>query len=126
MPQEIRQPQLSPHLIFKVELQTRRLTVMYCIGMSSTTSPLDQFLEQLAQGAQVGERVPTIRELMRRFQVSQAAVQEAFRIMKARGLIDSQVGRGTFFRTSGAAAAAGPLRQGGTAGMTNLPRLRSA
>lgn len=113
-------------LILEVEVQSRPSTVMYCIGMSSTTSQLDQFLEQLAQGAQVGERLPTIRELMRRFQVSQAAVQEAFRIMKSRGLIDSQVGRGTFFRTTGAAAAAGPLRQGGTASMTNLPRPRSA
>ena len=78
---------------------------MYCIGMSSSAIALDQFLEQLSRGAKAGERLPTIRELMRRFGVSQMVVQRTFRLMKSRGLIDAQVGRGTFFRVEGSAAA---------------------
>jgi hypothetical protein len=104
----------------------RDAAVMYCIGMSSSTIELDQFLEQLARGAQAGERLPTIRELMRRFEVSQTVVQRAFRLMKSRGLIDSQVGRGTFFRAEGAAAAASPQRLGDTGAAGAVPRPRSA
>lgn len=99
---------------------------MYCIGMSSSAIELDQFLEQLARGAQAGERLPTIRELMRRFEVSQTVVQRAFRLMKSRGLIDSQVGRGTFFRAEGAATAASLRRLGDTGNAGSVPRPRSA
>jgi len=38
---------------------------------------------------------------MRRFGVSQAVVQHALGNLKTRGLIDSQVGRGTFFKSEG-------------------------
>ena len=72
--------------------------------MSHPSSDLEQFLEQLAQEARSGERLPTIRELMRRFGVSQALVQRAFDSLKARGLIGSEVGRGTFFRGDGPAS----------------------
>ena len=72
--------------------------------MSHPSSDLEQFLEQLAQEAKSGERLPTIRELMRRFGVSQALVQRAFDSLKARGLIGSEVGRGTFFRGDGPAS----------------------
>lgn len=99
---------------------------MYCIGMPSSTIELDQFLEQLARGAQAGERLPTIRELMRRFEVSQTVVERAFRLMKSRGLIDSQVGRGTFFRAEGAAAAASLRRPGDTSHAGPVPRTGSA
>ena len=47
-------------------------------------------------------RLPTIRELMKRFGASQMLVQRAFQGLKDRGLIDSQVGRGTYFRGAGA------------------------
>lgn len=85
--------------------------------MSHPSSDLEQFLEQLAQEARSGERLPTIRELMRRFGVSQALVQRAFDSLKARGLIGSEVGRGTFFRgdgpaSSSSASAASPVRSG--------------
>ncbi len=92
--------------------------------MSSSTLELDQFLEQLARAAQAGDRLPTIRELMQRFRVSQAIVQRAFRLMKSRGLIDSQVGRGTFFRGAGAVAVddAPVLGDAGQAGTARRPR----
>ncbi|KQO14959.1 GntR family transcriptional regulator [Acidovorax sp. Leaf76] len=84
--------------------------VVYCIDImrSTASSPpdLDQFLDQLAHKAQPGERLPTIRELMKRFGASQMLVQRAFQGLKDRGLIDSQVGRGTYFRGTGAHRAA--------------------
>jgi DNA-binding LacI/PurR family transcriptional regulator len=69
--------------------------------MRSPTHDLEQFLDELARDARPGDRFPTIRELMRRFGASQMLVQRALESMKLRGLIDSQVGRGTFFRGGG-------------------------
>lgn len=69
---------------------------------SSSPPDLEQFLEQLAHEAHPGDRLPTIRELMKRFGTSQMLVQRAFQGLKDRGLIDSQVGRGTYFRGAGA------------------------
>ncbi len=74
--------------------------------MRNTTTELEKFLENLATGARAGDRLPTIRDLMRRFDLSQMAVQRVVHEMKARGIVDSQVGRGTFFLTPGAAARA--------------------
>lgn len=58
---------------------------------------LERYLAELARDAQAGDQLPTIRELMRRFGVSQGLVQRAFASLKERGLINSQVGRGTYF-----------------------------
>jgi hypothetical protein len=69
---------------------------------------LERFLEELARDAQAGDQLPTIRELMRRFGVSQGLVQRAFAALKERGLIDSQVGRGTYFVGGGPRRAAAP------------------
>lgn len=66
--------------------------------MRDTAADLEHFLDELARGARPGDRLPTIRELMRRFGASQMIVQRAFQDLKSRGLIDSQVGRGTYFR----------------------------
>lgn len=65
--------------------------------MSRPSSNLDLFLDELASRAQPGDRVPTIRDLMRRFAVSQGNVERAFLRLKERGLIESRVGRGTHF-----------------------------
>lgn len=43
-----------------------------------------------------GARLPTVRDLMRSHRVSQATVQEALNLLRAEGLISSQVGRGTY------------------------------
>lgn len=69
--------------------------------MRNSISELEQFLDELARDAQPGDRLPTVRELMRRFSASQMVVQRAFQNLKARGLITSQVGRGTYFRGEG-------------------------
>lgn len=57
---------------------------------------------------------------MRRFALSQMAVQRIVHEMKARGIVDSQVGRGTFFLAQGANAGESP-RDGETAA-TEFPR----
>lgn len=81
---------------------------MCCIvlRMQKYPSSLEQFLDELARNARAGDRLPTIRELMRRFSVSQAVVQRAFENLRNQGLIASQVGRGTHFKTNGELATA--------------------
>lgn len=79
--------------------------MMYCVCMRNT-SDLEQFLDTLARAARPGDRLPPIRALMRRFGASQALVQQAFQNLKTQGLIDSQVGRGTYFLAAGEAPAA--------------------
>jgi DNA-binding LacI/PurR family transcriptional regulator len=74
---------------------------LYCIDMPNTISELEAYLDELAAHANAGDQLPTIRELMRRFGVSQTVVQRAFQNLKTRGLVDAQVGRGTFFVTPG-------------------------
>ncbi|MBI5721106.1 MAG: winged helix-turn-helix transcriptional regulator [Burkholderiales bacterium] len=73
--------------------------------MRKPATDLEQYLEGLARQAAPGDRLPPIRELMRRYGASQMVVQRAFEQLKGRGLIASQVGRGTFFRGHGQAAA---------------------
>lgn len=66
--------------------------------MHSALPELEQYLEDLAGQSRPGDRLPPIRELMSRFGASQMVVQRALQSLKDRGLIDSHVGRGTFFR----------------------------
>lgn len=70
--------------------------------MGKAAAELHDFLIELARTSRPGERLPAIRELMRRFQVSQVVVERLFADLKSRGLIASQVGRGTFFSGGGA------------------------
>jgi DNA-binding LacI/PurR family transcriptional regulator len=95
--------------------------------MRNTTFDLEQFLEQLAREAQPGDRLPTIRELMRRFGASQMLVQRAFQGLKAKGLIEAQVGRGTYFRgrANGAAAAGTPDPRADAAERHRSPAVKS-
>ncbi len=44
---------------------------------------------------QVGDRLPTERELAEQFQVSRTAVREAMKILAQKGLVDMRPGRGT-------------------------------
>ena len=85
--------------------------------MRKSTTDLEQFLESLAHEAQAGDRLPPIRDLMRRFGASQMVVQRVFQNLKDRGLIESQVGRGTFVLHSnkdlGASLASGSHRSDG-------------
>ncbi len=92
--------------------------------MRKSTTDLEQFLESLAHEAQAGDRLPPIRDLMRRFGASQMVVQRVFQNLKDRGLIESQVGRGTYFQSAGAAAAPGngPAAAGARAGAATTAR----
>lgn len=69
-------------------------------------------LYDLMDGLEDGARLPTVRELMRSFHVSQAAVQSAFGVLAAQGLVSSQVGRGTFVTRSRGVAERAPDRTG--------------
>lgn len=69
--------------------------------MNNAASDLNQYLDELARNAQPGDRLPPIRDLMRRFGASQMVIQRAFQGLKSRGLIASQVGRGTYFLADG-------------------------
>lgn len=44
-----------------------------------------------------GERVPTVRQLMRDFSLSQQSVERVLKALKEEGLVAAHVGRGTFF-----------------------------
>ncbi|MGV3651396.1 MAG: GntR family transcriptional regulator, partial [Devosia sp.] len=55
-------------------------------------------LRDLATRLDDGARLPTVRDLMKRFKVSQATVQQAFAELRREGLLVSQVGRGTYLR----------------------------
>lgn len=72
--------------------------------MRQPDADLHHYLDQLAQQARPGDKLPPFRDLMKRFGVSQLVVQRAFDGLRARGLIAAQVGRGTFF----VAPASGP------------------
>ncbi len=76
-------------------------TCVVLYGMRNSTAELELFLDELARDSRSGDRLPTIRELMRRFGASQVMVQRVFQGLKSRGLIASQVGRGTYFLAQG-------------------------
>ena len=62
----------------------------------STTELVRGELRQLIKELDDGARLPTVRDLMRRFSVSQSTVQAALHELREAGNLSSQVGRGTF------------------------------
>jgi DNA-binding LacI/PurR family transcriptional regulator len=93
--------------------------------MRDSASDLGQFLDELAREARPGDRLPTIRELMRKFGASQMVVQRAFQNLKTQGLIASQVGRGTYFRGEGRPPVAGLAASAGAAAGARATAVRS-
>ena len=77
---------------------------------ASSSDMVLRSLHDLIDGLDDGARLPTVRELMKNFHVSQAAVQRAFGILAAEGLVSSQVGRGTFVTRSGTVRGDSPAR----------------
>lgn len=69
---------------------------------ASTTTVLASLQDQIAK-LDDGARLPTVRELMKSFRVSQATVQDALTHLREAGLLTSQVGRGTYVTKSGRA-----------------------
>ncbi|MEI2300976.1 GntR family transcriptional regulator [Ensifer sp. MJa1] len=67
----------------------------------SKIEKLQDYLKSVATSAQPGDRLPTVRKLMRDFKLSQPGVQSALKALKDEGLIDAQIGRGTFFTGGG-------------------------
>lgn len=67
----------------------------------SKVEKLQDYLKSVATSAQPGDRLPTVRSLMRDFKLSQPGVQSALKALKDGGLIDAQIGRGTFFTGAG-------------------------
>ena len=57
-------------------------------------------LEGLIRDGKEGDKLPTIRELVKRYNCNQAEVQAALLDLKHRDLIQSHVGRGTFIKHS--------------------------
>lgn len=58
---------------------------------------LETYLETLARDAAPGDRLPTVRQLMAEFGVSQQIVQRATEQLRAEGRITAATRRGTFF-----------------------------
>lgn len=71
---------------------------------------LQDYLKSLATTAQPGDRLPTVRSLMRDFKLAQPGVQRALQALKEEGLVDAQVGRGTFFVGGSAIQGAANMR----------------
>jgi DNA-binding LacI/PurR family transcriptional regulator len=67
----------------------------------SDTAKLRTYLHELAARAQPGDRLPTVRRLMKEHGLSQPSVQRVLADLKQEGLIAAHIGRGTFF-TGGA------------------------
>lgn len=63
----------------------------------SDLSALRSYLLAAAQTAAPGEKLPTVRQLMQDFALSQANVERVLAGLKQDGLIAAHVGRGTFF-----------------------------
>ncbi len=60
---------------------------------------VDYVQQQIFSGElRPGDRLPPERQLVQQFGISRTAVREALRSLAAKGLVDSQVGRGTFVR----------------------------
>jgi DNA-binding transcriptional MocR family regulator len=57
---------------------------------------ITQELEALALAGAPGDRLPSVRDLMRRHRVAPATVQRAIGSLAARGLVEARPGRGTF------------------------------
>ena len=69
-------------------------------------SSITQRLRGLAQAAAPGDRLPSVRELMREWRVSPVTVQRALDTLAREGVLEAKPGRGTFVTLREAAPAA--------------------
>lgn len=68
---------------------------------------LETLLRERVAAAEHGERLPTVRVMMREYRVGQATIQTALARLARQGLLQLQVGRGTFVQRPAARARAG-------------------
>jgi DNA-binding transcriptional MocR family regulator len=62
----------------------------------NTTTALVKELEAAAAAGRPGDRLPSVRELMRRHGAGPATVQRAVHVLVRRGIVEARPGRGTF------------------------------
>jgi DNA-binding transcriptional MocR family regulator len=75
---------------------------------SNTATALMKELEAAAAAGRPGDRLPSVRELMRRHGAGPATVQRAVHLLVRRGVVEARPGRGTFVSAPRPAAAAAP------------------
>ncbi len=66
------------------------------LTQSTTPDRIAEMLRTQASQMDSGSKLPSVRQLMRRYGVSQMTVQRAIATLEDEGLVDRQVGRGTF------------------------------
>lgn len=94
----------SAELVADTVERARRTTIhrqsaVWCnVLMPGTPSELERYLDELARDAATGARVPSIRDLMRRFGVSQVIVTRAFDVLRDRGRFRRRWGAVLFSR----------------------------
>jgi DNA-binding transcriptional MocR family regulator len=74
----------------------------------NTTTALVEELEAAAAAARPGDRMPSVRELMRRHGAGPATVQRAVHVLVRRGVLEARPGRGTFVAAPPRVASAAP------------------
>jgi len=74
----------------------------------NTTAGLVEELEAAAAAGRPGDRMPSVRELMRRHGAGPATVQRAVHLLVRRGVLDARPGRGTFVAAPPATPPAAP------------------
>jgi len=75
---------------------------------SNTTNAVLEELERVAAGARPGERLPSVRELMRRHGAGPASVQRAVSLLARRGVLEARPGQGTFVAAAPSGGRAAP------------------
>jgi DNA-binding transcriptional MocR family regulator len=74
----------------------------------NTTTALVEELEAAAAAGRPGDRMPSVRDLMRRHGAGPATVQRAVHLLVRRGVLEARPGRGTFVAAPPRVAAAAP------------------
>ena len=75
----------------------------------------DQTAAAIAAGTLApGERLPTVRDLADRLEITRLTVHKGYRELQGQGLVEATVGRGTFVTERAAAGATAATTGGGT------------
>ena len=69
--------------------------------MGNVAAELERYIATLAAEARVGDRLPPVRDLMKRFGLSQVVVQRVVHALRAQGLVEVHAGKGIFFIAGG-------------------------
>jgi len=78
------------------------------IDGNTTAALVEAELEAAATAGRPGDRLPSVRELMRRHGAGPATVQRAVHVLARRGVVEARPGRGTFVAARRTVSAAAP------------------